>query len=179
MTPTRQRRPDLGSVVVGILLLTALAAGWLQIRRAVEPDSAVSIAAAPTTSTAGRYDLARDESRGGHTLERHVGLSESDLFDRLRRERGIRTASTYVDQETAERVVSQTLVRHRSRVETWLARQGQRPNLAVDYEGSEEIGISVSRGAGKSVACTDAVVVLRWDGRTGFYVLTSYPEPTR
>jgi hypothetical protein len=32
-----------------------------------------------------RYDLGRDEARGGHTLERHGGRSEDELEDRLDR----------------------------------------------------------------------------------------------
>jgi hypothetical protein len=174
MTARRRLRPGFSSAVVGILLLTALAAGWLQSRREAPP--------APTSSvvTAGdRYDLARDEQRGGHTLERHVGWSESDLIDRLRREPGISAASTYVDRDTAERVVAQTLWRFRSRVDAWLARDGQRPNLALDYRGEEPIGMSVRRGARQAVVCTDAVVVLRWDRGESFYVLTSYPESSR
>ena len=46
----------------------------------------------------------------------------------------------------------------------------------LDYDGGEPIGLSVRRGARQSVVCTDAVVVLQWDGGEGFYVLTSYPE---
>src|SRR5262245_3894317 len=49
-------------------------------------------------------DLSLDESMGGHTLSRHVGKSDAELRDRLRREKQISAASTYTDRETAERV---------------------------------------------------------------------------
>ena len=128
-----------------------------------------------------RYDLARDESRGGHTLARHVGRSDADLRERLRRERQISAASTYTDRATAERVVARTLTRNRARVDQWLARQGSRSNLALDYRGEkrEPLGRSILRRSPQPVICTDAVVVLRGDGPRAFIVLTSYPEVSR
>jgi len=135
-----------------------------------------------TTATApDRYDLERDEGRGGHTLARHVGRSDADLKERLRREPRISAASTYTDRPTAERVVARTLARHRGRIDQWLARQGPRPNLALEYRGdrSQPIGRSLGRRSAQPVPCFDAVVVLRWDGRRGFIVLTSYPEVSR
>jgi Bacterial CdiA-CT RNAse A domain len=138
-------------------------------------------AADATAKAAARYDLGRDESRGGHTLARHVGKSDAQLKERLRKERGISAASTYADRPTAERVVAQALARERGRVDQWLSRQGPRPNLALDYHGDARdiIGRSLARGSGQPVRCTDAVVVLRWDGGRGFIVLTSYPEVSK
>jgi hypothetical protein len=102
------------------------------------------------------------------------------LRERLRRER-ISAASTYTDRATAERVVARTLARQRNKVDQWLARQGSRPNLALDYRGTarEPIGRSITRSSPQPVPCADAVVVLRSDGGRGFIVLTSYPEIAR
>ena len=135
--------------------------------------------AAPAVANTG-YDLARDEARGGHTLVRHVGRTDAQLRERLRREQ-ISAASTYTDRATAERVVARTLARQRARVDQWLARKGSRPNLALDYRGDrrETIGRSVTRRSPQAIPCSDAVVVLRWDGNRGFIVLTSYPEVAR
>jgi len=134
---------------------------------------------APAADSTG-YDLARDEARGGHTLARHVGRTDAQLRDRLQREQ-ISAASTYTDRATAERVVARTLARQRSRVDQWLARKGSRPNLALDYrgDGREAIGRSLTRRGSQTIPCTDAVVVLRWDGGRGFIVLTTYPEVSR
>jgi hypothetical protein len=150
------------------------------------PSAETREAPAPPASRAApaadaRYDLPRDEARGGHTLARHVGRTDADLRERLRREPGISAASTYTDRATAERVVARTLARQRSRVDQWLARKGQRPNLAVDYrgDGRETIGRSLTRRSPQPILCTNAVVVLRWDGGRGFIVLTSYPEVSR
>ena len=133
-----------------------------------------------TPAPAGIRDLAADEARGGHTLARHVGRTDAQLRDRLRREPGISAASTYGDRETAERVVGATLAWAGTRLRDWAGREGRRPNLALNYTGGAQgrpIGRSLRRGASGPQPCVDAVVVLRWDERRGdFYVLTSYPE---
>ena len=128
-----------------------------------------------------RYDLERDEARGGHTIARHVGRTDEQLRERLKREQRISAASTYTDRAIAERVVARTLAREKARLQKWLARQGPRPNLALDYRGdrNDPIGRSLTRRNPQPVVCSDAVVVLRWDGSRGFIVLTSYPEVSR
>jgi hypothetical protein len=55
---------------------------------------------------AGRYDLSRDEERGGHTLDKHVGRSDEELRQRLERERSISAASTWTDRAAAEETSS-------------------------------------------------------------------------
>ena len=96
-------------------------------------EPAAEAGAGPTSGD--RRDLGADESRGGHTLERHVGLSDNALRDCLRRERRISAASTWTDRATAERVVALAIAQAASRIERWQARSGARPNLALDYEG--------------------------------------------
>ena len=128
-----------------------------------------------------RYDLGRDEARGGHALERHVGRSDDELEDRLKRQPRVSAASTYTDRATAEHVVAQTLVRSRGRIDSWLDRAGNRPNLVLAYNGTsgQSIGRSLRRGSRSAVAYSDALVILRWDRGRRFYVLTSYPEVRR
>jgi hypothetical protein len=126
--------------------------------------------------TADRYDLARDETRGGHTLERHVRLSDEQLEERLRRERNIAAASTWTDREIAEITVAEALRAERSRVDEWMRRGARRANLALHYDAGRVIGRSLRRGERRAVNCTRAVIVLRADGPDSFYVLTTYPE---
>ncbi len=178
-----------------VLIVVAIAAaGWWQSRERdaagsatppshVEVDGPLSGApgradVAPEARDVAPYSLAKDERRGGHTLARHVGRTDQELLDRLRRESNISAASTYTDRLAAERTIARTLAREQPRVDKWLARSGNRPNLALDYRGLRDdvIGRSIERGARDAVPCTDAVVVLRWDGQDGYYVLTSYPE---
>jgi hypothetical protein len=123
-----------------------------------------------------RYDLGRDEERGGHTLKKHVGRSDQELRERLRRERNISAASTWTDRETAEVTVSEALRAERGRVENWMRRGYPRANLALHFNAGQVIGRSLRRGEEQTVNCTSAVIVLRADGPNTFYVLTTYPE---
>jgi len=129
-----------------------------------------------------RRDLAADERCGGHTVARHVGKTDRDLADRLRQQPHVSAASTYTDLRTAETVVGAALARESSRIQTWSARRGSRPNLALRYLSPEPrpIGRSWQRGRSAPDRCFQAVVVLRWDvPRDAFCVLTSYPEVAR
>jgi hypothetical protein len=122
-----------------------------------------------------RYDLARDEERGGHTLKKHVGRTDEQLQERLRRER-ISAASTWTDRETAETTVAEALRAERRRIDGWMRRGYPRANLALHYDAGRSIGRSLQRGEEQTVNCTSAVIVLRADGPDRFYVLTTYPE---
>lgn len=189
MTKSRSRQP-LPVWALLVLVLAGLAwQAWDRREEApAEADRAEMAPPAPAESVpsveeprAGDFrDLSIDERRGGHTLARHVGRTDDQLRDRLDRERNISAASTYTDRTVAGRVVARALEQNARRVEAWVARDGSRPNLAIDYRGAPNvpIGRSVLRGRDASVICRDAVVVLRWD-RDDYYVLTSYPEVRR
>ena len=49
----------------------------------------------------------------------------------------IAAASTYVDIDTAERIVARTLDENARRVKTWVARRGSKPNLAIRYRARD------------------------------------------
>jgi Bacterial CdiA-CT RNAse A domain len=122
------------------------------------------------------YDLERDESRGGHTVKKHVGRSDAQLQERLGRERNISAASTWTDLDTADVTVAAALQAERGRVKSWMNRGYPRANLALHYDAGHPIGRSLRRGASHAVDCTAAVIVLRADGPDSFFVLTTYPE---
>jgi hypothetical protein len=145
---------------------------------AAAADQTSDQTAAPATAA---RDLERDERQGGHTLARHVGLSDSDLRSRLRRERRITAASTWNDRQTAERIVAATIARSQIEVDRWRRRGIPRPNLALDWNGPEVVGRTLSRGArrGEPVSCATVVLRARPSDDGDFYVLTSYPEPCR
>lgn len=134
-----------------------------------------------SAEAAKRRDLLRDEKRGGHTLSRHVGLSDAELRERLRRDQRISAASTYTDRTTAEEAVAAAIQASRKRVDQWASRDGSRTNLVVEWAGSGRVlGRSLRRGAKEPVACTRALVILKWDTQSEiYYVLTSYPEASR
>jgi len=122
-----------------------------------------------------RYDLVRDEERGGHTLKKHVGQTDEQLAERLRRERNTSAASTWTDLETAEGTVAQASRANRERIDSWMRRGYPRPNLALHYDAGWVVGRSLRRAEDRAVDCTNAVIVLRADGPNSYYVLTAYP----
>jgi hypothetical protein len=125
---------------------------------------------------ANRYNLSRDEERGGHTLARHVARTDDELRERFARERNISAASTWTDRETAESVVAEALGAERGHLESWTRQGFPRANLALHYNAGRVIGRSLRRGDSQTVECSSAVIVLRADGPESFYVLTTYPE---
>jgi hypothetical protein len=129
-----------------------------------------------STLSAAIRDLARDESEGGHTLRKHVGRTDAELRDRLRRERHIIAASTYTDRDAAEHAVGAAIQQQQSRIASWLGRTGGHPNLVLDYDADRPIGRTMRRGQDRSEPCSHAVVVMKWMKRAEYYVLTSYPE---
>lgn len=126
-------------------------------------------------SVAIRRDLSVDEGRGGHTLRKHVGLSDDDLRERLRREPGISAASTYTDRNVAELSVGRCIGDKNAQIARWLARE-RHPNLALDCALSQPVGRSFSRRSSGAEACANTKVVLKWTSDQEYYVLTSYPD---
>jgi Bacterial CdiA-CT RNAse A domain len=126
-----------------------------------------------------RYDLERDEARGGHTLDKHVGRSDQELRERLDREPNISAASTWTSREVAEETVDRALRAERDKIARWEERGYRRPNLALHFDAGRVIGRSMKHGDESSSPSTQAVIVLKADGPNSFYVLTSYPEDRR
>jgi hypothetical protein len=127
-----------------------------------------------------RHDLSADEAMGGHTLARHVGKTDAELLERLRREPQIASASTYPDRTTAEEVIAAALESPGRQFDAWRRRTGRRPNFVLRYAADRTIGRIVSRGRSASAPCRFALVVIRWDERRAkYYILTSYPEENR
>lgn len=140
-----------------------------------QPQSKSSPHAAHT-ATAGR-DLSVDEARGGHTLKKHVGRSDQELRDRLRKEHEISAASSYTDRHAAETFIATCLDDNQVRVRQWLG-QDRHPNLALDCLGDPAwpIGRTIRRGQSQSEPCSNATLVLKWIPPQDYFVLTSYPE---
>jgi hypothetical protein len=127
-------------------------------------------------SRSDRYDLSRDERRGGHTLGKHVGRTDEELRERLERERDISAASTWTDRAAAEETVAAALRANQSKVDRWNERGYPRANLALHFDAGHTIGRTMRHGENTSEPCTSAVVVLKADRDGGFFVLTTYPE---
>jgi len=152
--------------------------GVSEIPRGEMPSAAKAAPNGPSDDAA-RYDLARDEARGGHTLDKHVGRSDSELRERLDRELNISAASTWTNRELAEETVGQALRAERDKIALWEERGYRRPSLALHFDAGRVIGRGMRHGDESSSPSTQAVNVLKADGPNSFYVLTSYPEDRR
>ena len=154
------------------------APGLPEIPRGEMPSAAKSSTHDSPNGVA-RYDLSRDEARGGHSLDKHVGRSDEELRERLDREPNISAASTWTNREVAEETVAQALRAEQNKIARWEERGYRRSNLALHFDASREIGRSMRHGDERSSPCTQAVIVLKADGRDNFFVLTAYPEDRR
>jgi hypothetical protein len=189
--PGGRSHPTPRAYLAWLLAVVTLASSWVptaartvadETAQAPAPRAAEVPASRAPNPLDTRRDLRSDERLGGHTLARHIGRTDAELAARLQREGQIAAASTYVDVETAERVVGATLARSSNRLASWLRQRGPRTNLVLNYTQTNgpPIGRSLRRGARQSVPCYQALVVLRWDDRADrWLVLTSYPEARR
>lgn len=168
----RDFSPKLRLWIVALAAVTLF--GWSACQRPPQDRTPPTGSAAQSAKA---HDLSEDESRGGHTLRRHVGRTDAELKERLEKEPNISAASTYTDRVAAENAVGIALEQNQSKIERWLQRSGAHPNLVLDYDGDPRrpLGRSLRRGESPE-PCSHAVVVLRWDGQGQYYVLTSYPE---
>ena len=141
------------------------------------PSGASTASVNRPSKHAGARNLAADEASGGHTLKKHIGRSDRDLRERLRREPDISAASTYVDRHTAEEFIGECLSENDGRIGQWMDRE-RHPNLVLDCAGDPAwpIGRSLRRGETQVEPCSRATVVLKWEPPRDYFVLTSYPD---
>lgn len=139
------------------------------------PPPAEEPASRPPDPRPALRDLSADEARGGHTLRKHVGRTDGQLAERLRRESRVSAASSFTDRETAERVVGAAIAENADRIARWVARGRDRGSLVLDVEQPAPVGRMLRRGERRARDCSGGTVVLRADGEDWF-VLTAYPE---
>ena len=130
--------------------------------------------------------LLAHELAGGHSIDRHVGLSVEQLRQRMKRYRNLYVASTFVDRSSAERLVAQTLDAKSAEIALWLADREKNirlsasardvPALKLTQDMGEQIGMSLRRGAAVPTASSVVRVVLVYDDSPlGFHVETAFP----
>jgi hypothetical protein len=134
-------------------------------------------------------DLREDQARGGHTIERHVGKSESFLKTEVREmaermvetdqdPRGVRLGS-FTSLQSATRLVNSTLAQNRDVVDEVIS--GQRGGVEVDAVFDSPTGYEAYLPTPQSIPyMRDThgvhVVIARDPGFSrGYRVLTAYP----
>ncbi|RAW83116.1 RNase A-like domain-containing protein, partial [Photorhabdus laumondii] len=146
------------------------------------PLSFASIAGAVRVASVrvGRIKLIEHESPtglkpGGHTLAKHVGLSEQELRARLS---NVPRASTFYNQEVAEQVISEALKANRIHLENWAKYVPPTVSAPIEYISSTSIGFGVTKGSKYVEKLYKVRVVLRYSEYNGkpFYILTAFPK---
>jgi hypothetical protein len=112
------------------------------------------------------------EPQGGHLVEKHVGKSDAELAQRLVDEPKLTYASTFESEQQAEEMVSSVMRQRSQEIADWAA-QGAKGKRAFD--GVAAGGRVMERGVPGSVAGTGARVVLKGDGKGGYFILTGFP----
>lgn len=116
------------------------------------------------------------QSSRGHTLERHVGKDVSFLRQRLERE-SISSASSFTDLDTAVETIGAALAADWRGIQAWL-RSKNNERYTVVWDAGHPVGISLRRGASRTVPASRVRVVLVKERSMpdGFFILTAYPE---
>ncbi|MBK5305091.1 MAG: hypothetical protein JJD92_00230 [Frankiaceae bacterium] len=117
-------------------------------------------------------DLANEELRGGHTLQKHVGASRAFLLARNRQGRS--RAGTFRDIPTAERLINAVLREHqRVLPEVYALPDGERYPVTSTF--TETTGRVTVKGSSRSIPAHAVTVVLMLiEGEP--VVFTAYPE---
>lgn len=108
-------------------------------------------------------DLAGDEGLyGGHSIERHVGLTDDQLKVRLRDDSSASSASTFKDLATAQRFTQAALddVDNADRIEKWIERVERRRRNNPNWDPNNSkiqppVELSFNEATGSTVTGTD------------------------
>lgn len=122
--------------------------------------------------------LTAHELAGGHTLVRHVGLTEAQLANRLATQTTLPKASSFTNREIAEQAISDAINANQALISSWLSSGASKLQLNP-YTASSSLGSSLARGATSAVPAQKVQVILKRDASLplGYYILTAYPEP--
>jgi uncharacterized protein YukE len=124
----------------------------------------------------GEIDL-RIHEGPGHTIDRHISKTASELLTRVRTSRRLSVASTYWDEASARDAIQHTLSAHGAMVERWSVATGGPTTLRLRFTAPYDVGFAINARA-RVTFVREAVVVLRRDS-TGVYLVTSYPLGAR
>lgn len=118
--------------------------------------------------------LQAHEGRGGHTIERHVGRTATQLRQRLDAE-DKREVSTFPDLATAERFIARALFERRRDVSEWLD-GGAQGDTSITWRSADVVGQVLRSGSDRPVPGRTVHVVLYPSSRfpEGFAIRTAY-----
>ncbi|MGR2855290.1 hypothetical protein FY046_04445 [Erwinia sp. 1181_3] len=132
-----------------------------------------------------RHEAVKGFSGGGHTLRKHVGKSERELLEKVKR--GIQSgsfkegnaASSFISLHIAEQAISKAVKANRAEIRQW-AKSNSTDNeshLIFKYNVKKNVGIIVKYDSTEAVKATRIEVVMkkkRFNNKP-YYITTAYP----
>ncbi|PJI10019.1 MULTISPECIES: RNase A-like domain-containing protein [Clostridium] len=119
------------------------------------------------------------ESKGGHTLDRHVGKSREYLEERVSNMRqGADGATSFSDKNTAIKATKDVLNQNSDKIADWIV-NGKSSRITLKTEHDFSVGYGVSKNSGEyvdNVSKTVTVIQKTKDNDLGFKIITCYPK---
>ncbi|SCZ69055.1 MULTISPECIES: RNase A-like domain-containing protein [Photorhabdus] len=149
------------------------------------PLSFASIAGAVRVASVrvGRIKLIEHESPtglkpGGHTLLKHVGLSEQELRARFLISKTMKESSCFYDIKIAEKVISNTIKNNQAKITNWTKYAFGGSRLTIDDVSKVPVGIGITKGVEGVDQLYKVRVVLYYSEFNGkpYYILTAFPK---
>ena len=119
--------------------------------------------------------LLEQETKGGHTVDRHVAKSDAWLIDRLNREPKIPAASSFPDRVTARQVIGLALSPDKTDLDDWATEAGGGEVAEIRMAFEQPIGRLVERGTAVAIPAHGLRLVVMADGAGACHLLTAYP----
>ncbi len=120
-----------------------------------------------------RTFLQENEAKGGHILERHVGKTDEELLERLKREPHLSAASTFTDEEMAEKVIKAAIAENQDLITKWLRSSTGDRIFRVTYDSPTSIGRTATQLT-NSINNAQRVRLVLKKSTNGYFILTSY-----
>jgi hypothetical protein len=117
------------------------------------------------------------EKAGGHTLERHVAKTSTDLAKRIAKNSFVKNASSFTNKRMATKAVKESLKQNAEKISLWL-NDKLKDQLVLEFSHSYSIGSVASKIKGSSLCnLMNSRIVLEKDliHELGFKILTAFP----
>ena len=164
--PTRRQKKL--AKIVGLAALLSL----------VQTCSAIKIASAQCVPNSFPPNwLQQQENLGGHTISRHVGKTDQQLFNRLINSPRISAASTYPNLPTASTNIQNALRANSTILNRWVIGAAVGEKRVVDYATNAVVGRVASRPPSLSNIANSRKLraVMKKTAQGDCLLLTSYP----
>jgi hypothetical protein len=111
----------------------------------------------------------------GHTIGKHVTMTEEELAERFQTEPYLEWSSSFTDRHTAEAAIAMALANNHWLIRTWL----RQPLQVFRFEADVGAEIGRSLGADGTMVSTSKlrVVLRKEDTMLGYYIKTAFPTP--